>query len=333
MRYLGSKKSTLSQLEGYIPHPKPGAVAGDLFGGIGVVSALFKSLGYRVISGDQLLFPTYFQTARLAYSIQPSFRTLRYKYSWSQTAEVCAELNKCNNTGSNWLSKNYSQERRFFGPKNARRIEAAWNQIRTWDNAGYLNSREKAFLLASLINSMDDVANTAGTYYAYLKSWTRKAKRPFSYRFLKPVSGVAGCLVVRGDASELCTQHEFDLLYLDPPYNRRNYSRYYHLPETMARCEEPAVRGAAGIPDRNATSSPMYSTATATDALFEILGASRFSTVVIQYSADGLVSLPAIVRELRSRCRRVSVRTVTSWSYTSTPCPRTGTQVLLLGYR
>ena len=100
MRYLGSKKSTLSQLADYVPHPQPESVAGDLFGGIGVVSAFLKSLGYRVVTGDQLLFPTYFQTARLAYSIQPPFRTLRRKYAWSSSADVRTCLNSCGNAGS-----------------------------------------------------------------------------------------------------------------------------------------------------------------------------------------------------------------------------------------
>ena len=333
MRYLGSKKSTLSQLADYVPRPQSESLAGDLFGGIGVVSAFLKSRGYRVATGDQLLFPTYFQTARLAYSILPTFRTLRREYAWSSSADVRTRLNSCRNAGSTWFSRTYSQERRFFLPENALRIEAAWNQIRAWALAGYLNEREKAFLLASLISSMDDVANTAGTYYAYLKSWTRKARRPFCYRFLQPVAGARDCIVTRGDAVELCKQHDFDFLYLDPPYNRRNYSRYYHLPETIARCEEPNVRGRAGIPSRAPVSSLMYAASTATEALVEILRTSRFRTVAIQYSHDGLASIPEIERALRSHCQTVRVHELTSWGYTATSRARAGTQLLLLGRR
>ena len=243
MRYIGSKKSTLLQLANYVPDPGEGALAGDLFGGIGVVSALLKSKGYRVVTADQLVFPTYFQTATLEYSIQPSFRTLRKRFEWPPHIDVAAELNRYDNSGTNWFVSEYSDRRKFFRRANAEGIQSAWNKIQTWDDRGLLNRKEKAFLLASLINSMDNVANTAGTYYAYLKGWTRKALRPFRYRFLKPVAGPSGSTVIQGNANEIYKNYEFSFLYLDPPYNHRNYSLYYHLPETIARCEQPPGAG------------------------------------------------------------------------------------------
>ena len=331
MRYFGSKKSTLSQLEDHIPDPTPGAVSGDLFGGIGIVSALLKSKGYRVVTADQLTFPTYFQVATLEYSIQPSFRMLRTKYKWPSAVDVSDELNMCRDTGSNWFLSEYSIKRRFFSSENAIRIQSAWNRIRTWDTAGLLNRKEKAFLLASLIDSMDHVANTAGTYYAYLKGWTRKALLPFRYRFLKPVSGPSGGIVIQGNASDIFKRYEFDFLYLDPPYNGRNYSLYYHLPETIARCEEPQVRGKAGVPQRTPVYSPMYKSITGKDLLSEILRKSIFARVAIQYSHDGLIPMEFIENELRTRCRRVEAHKLSSWAYTSKSRPRRSEQILLLG--
>lgn len=331
MRYFGSKKSTLSQLEAHIPDPTPGAVSGDLFGGIGIVSALLKSKGYRVVTADQLLFPTYFQIATLEYSIQPYFRALRTKYKWSSAADVCEELNGCRDIGSNWFLSEYAIKRQFFLPENALRIQSAWNRIRTWDKAGLLNRKERAFLLASLIDSMDYVANTAGTYYAYLKGWTRKALHPFRYRFLKPAPGPSGGIVIQGDASDIHKKYEFDFLYLDPPYNGRNYSLYYHLPETIARCEEPQVRGKAGVPERTPLYSPMYRSTTGKCLLSEILRTSSFTSVAIQYSHDGLVPMEFIETELRTRCRKVVAHRLSSWAYTSKSRPRQSEQILLLG--
>ena len=333
MRYLGSKKSTLSQLELYVTEPRGSATFGDLFGGIGVVSALFKSKGYRVITADQLVFATYFQTATLEYSIHPSFRKLRTKYGWSRGMDVITELNQCRNLGSNWLVTEYSIRRRFFKPENAKLIQSAWNQIRAWDGDGLLNRKERAFLLASLINSMDYVANTAGTYYAYLKGWTRKAINPFTFKFLKPVRGAKDCTVIHGDASTIHENHEFEFLYLDPPYNGRNYSLYYHLPETIARCEEPTVRGKAGVPNREPLYSLMYRSTTAKELLSDILRQSEFDTVAIQYCNDGLVPLKFIRSELHAICRSVRAYRLNSWRYTNTSRPRNSEQILFLANR
>src|SRR4030042_1499802 len=54
----------------------------------------------------------------------------------------------------------------FFTDRNARKIQACRRKIRAWAQKGWLSYDERAVLLASLINNMDRVANTAGTYYA-----------------------------------------------------------------------------------------------------------------------------------------------------------------------
>jgi adenine-specific DNA-methyltransferase len=43
---------------------------------------------------------------------------------------------------------------------------------------------------------------------------------------------------------------EVDLLYIDPPYNSRQYVAYYHIPEILARGwsdKAPAIRGKVGL--------------------------------------------------------------------------------------
>ena len=111
-----------------------------------------------------------------------------------------------------------------------------------------LTSGEKAFLVASLVDSMDRVENTAGTYYAYLKGLSRKARRPFRFHLVSPVKGGSSCSAHLMPAEELVAMKEWDVLYLDPPYNERSYSGYYHLPESMSRLETPQCTGLSGSP-------------------------------------------------------------------------------------
>ena len=50
-------------------------------------------------------------------------------------------------------------------------------------------------------------------------------------------------------------QEPFELLYLDPPYNSRQYPGYYHIPELIATGwfeHTPVLRGKTGLlPDEH----------------------------------------------------------------------------------
>ena len=323
----------MAQLAQHIPETTRGAIAGDLYGGIGVVAGTLKSSGYSVVSADQLLFPTYFQTARLAYSRLPSFQRLRNEFGWESINDILVNLNTCENVGTNWFAHEYSSNRKFFKLRNAERIQASWNRIRFWDARGLITRKEKAILLASLIDSMDRVANTAGTYYAYLKDWTRKALLPFEFKFLKPVRGVKCKKIVQGDALDVSKLFTFDLLYLDPPYNGRNYSRYYHLPETLAHCEEPIVRGVSGMPARSFIRSDMYSQLSASTAIEEIVANCDYRKVMIHYSASGVMEVDFLRQLVKSNCGKVYEYTLNSLAYTSTKRSRLSSHVLLVGFR
>ncbi|WP_204273992.1 DNA adenine methylase, partial [Stenotrophomonas maltophilia] len=68
----------------------------------------------------------------------------------------------------------------------------------------------------------DKVANTAGTYYAFLKAFDRKALKPIVLEPL-PISNNGfenSCHLL--DAQQVSGATEADILYLDPPYNVRD---------------------------------------------------------------------------------------------------------------
>ena len=49
------------------------------------------------------------------------------------------------------------------------------------------------------------------------------------------------------DANQLVKDIQCDVLYLDPPYNTRQYITNYHLLETIARYDAPALHGKTGL--------------------------------------------------------------------------------------
>jgi adenine-specific DNA-methyltransferase len=205
-----------------------------------------------------------------------------------------------------WFVREYALRRRFFTVPNAAQIDAIWRQIAIWQKRSIISHHEAAFLFASLINSADIVANTAGTYYAYLKKWHRKAVKDFHFDLLVPTQGLEGHSFF-GDAIDLVRQREYDVLYLDPPYNDRCYAGYYHLPETLASGRWRRVHGKSGVP-KSSPPSDFNRPIRAADALHELLESARFKLLVFHYSDSGIIAPQAVRNILRKYGRYQSFK-------------------------
>jgi adenine-specific DNA-methyltransferase len=144
------------------------------------------------------------------------------------------------------------EERMFFTSENAQQIDGVRTLLEEWREEGWLTRVEYYILLAALIDAADVAANTTGVYGAYLKEFGRRQERRLELRV--PRLGIqqpAGPhRTRRGDALECAGEEKFDLLYMDPPYNRRDYAANYHVPELIARGwfeEEPTIEGKTGL--------------------------------------------------------------------------------------
>jgi adenine-specific DNA-methyltransferase len=328
VRYLGSKTSIAGELVDLIS-PGVGATFCDPFGGIATVSAVAKRRGCEVVTGDILSCPYSFQIARIAYSRRPSFRRLRRLHQLDGSGAIAEHLNR-QRAATGWLIDEFSVKRHFFTRSNAEAIEGVRREIGRWLGEDALTSGERAYLVASLVNSMDRVANTAGTYYAYLKGLSRKATRPFRLELLTPVTGLSTCRAYLVPAAELVESQEWDVLYLDPPYNERNYAGYYHLPETVSRMETPPCYGSSGSPaGAKRPRSDFNRPSAAVGALENVLNGAKARKVVFHYSADGLIPLGS-ARDLLSQFGSVEEHVLTALGYTTQPHARQSQHVVLV---
>lgn len=297
MRYFGSKASVLEDLYRTVSKVTTSGTFCDPFGGIATVGSFFKAQGYQVITGDILTAAHYFQIARVQSDRTPAFTRLKEHLSVSSASEIVEFMNTARSRPG-WLTRRFSDERNFFVRENAIRIDTCRLLISHWTELNIITPRERAILLASLINSMDKVANTAGTYYAYLKHWYRKALRPFRFELIPRTIGSTGCQCFLGTAEDLVKQQEYDILYLDPPYNERSYGAYYHLPESLALGITPRAFGKSGVPHSARTRSDFNRTSDAENALGNLLAAARFKQLIFHYSDDGLISPSNVIRIL-----------------------------------
>lgn len=189
--------------------------------------------------------------------------------------------------------------RMFFTLPNGRRIDAIRLKLHEWRSVGLLSQDEYYLLLACLIEAADSVANTTGVYAAFVKSWQSNAVKPL--RLSEPeliLDTGLQCRANQLDASEFVAQLEYvDVVYLDPPYNTRQYSSYYHVPELLASGwfeNEPALRGKTGlIPDTHTKSK--WSVAGECVAAFrDLINNVNARYVLLSYNNEGIIPPEAV---------------------------------------
>lgn len=215
--------------------------------------------------------------------------------------------------GGGTVSTDGAPSRMYFTRANAERIDAVRETLHDWHAERRVTDVEYYILLAALLEAADCVANTSGVYAAYLKRWQSNARRPL--RLAMPALVVASgreCHAHLGDINALVPGlGAFDLLYLDPPYNNRQYGSYYHVPELLARGwfgETPALRGKTGLIDTDGQLSQWSVRDRCVDALEELLERSDAAHVVLSYNSEGIIPEGEIVRLFRAYGLRRSFR-------------------------
>ena len=144
-------------------------------------------------------------------------------------------------------SKNYFSDNfggTFFSLENAKKIGAMREEI---DKIAE-SERERMCLLSSLIYATDKIANTVGHYDAFHRA--QDNTNPVALRLPSIFTETSKNVILNGDSNSLAGNYFADVVYLDPPYNSRQYSDAYHLLENLARWEKPEVFGVAKKMDR-----------------------------------------------------------------------------------
>ncbi len=148
------------------------------------------------------------------------------------------------------------------------------------------------FLLASLLESADRVANTASVYGAFLKKLKQSALKNFVLIPAHFECDNNKHLVFNQNANELITKISGDILYLDPPYNAREYGANYHLLNTIALYDDFVPQGKTGL--RQYETSNWCKKAKVYDELEFLIKNANFRHIFLSYNDEGLLSLEQI---------------------------------------
>lgn len=284
MNYIGSK----NRLSGFIDKVVMSIVGEDLtdkifcdiFAGTGCVGKNFKPKVKNVISND-LEYYSYVLNKNYIENVE-DIKNLQ---------DYISELNMLPSV-QGFIFDNYCSggktDRMYFTDTNAGRIDSVRQQIGRWRQNGEINDGVYYFLLSSLLESADKVANTASVYGAYLKKIKKSAQKEMIVTPAIYTKGNIGNKVYNRNSNDLIKEISGDILYLDPPYNARQYGSNYHLLNTIALYDEFTPKGKTGLRPYNKS---LYCSKTSVATAFgDLIRNSKFKYIFLSYNNEGLLS-------------------------------------------
>lgn len=288
MNYIGSKYSlldfihkTIYKVTGY----KPGDsfIFADLFSGTGVVGASFRENGSEVISND-IQYYSYVINKYLIENTEEIDCSLVEYLNSLEGIEGFVYNNYCAGSGSG---------RNYFTDENGKKCDAIRMEIEKLFKKSIIDVQTYFALLAGLINSIDKYANTASVYGAFLKHIKKSAKKEFFLELMPNVEGPKG-KIYNEDVNSIITNVKGDVLYLDPPYNARQYCSNYHVLETIARYDNPVLRGKTGLRDSDEQKSKFCSKREIENEFEFLISNSNFKYIFLSYNNEGLMDVKKI---------------------------------------
>lgn len=269
-RYLGNKYKLLGFIEDIISE-KCGKINSfcDIFAGTGVVGDRFNDLEIKIISNDFLSANFVCLQAFLGTNTD-------VKEDISQKIE---QLNNLPSEEENYFSKHFGGT--YFSEENAKKIGTVREEIDRISE----NENEKSILICSLLYAMDKVANTVGHYDAFRKDLDMTQPIKLLIPNIDHLNNKNN-EVYKEDANALIRKISCDVLYIDPPYNSRQYSDAYHLMENLAEWKKPEVIGIAKKMDRTHIKSA-YCLKNATHSFEDLINNANCKHILLSYNNTG----------------------------------------------
>lgn len=268
-RYTGSKYKLSAWISDLIAENCVGNTFCDIFAGTGIIAYTMLEKMKKIYINDFLFSNEVIYKAFFDKSDYDFTKIERFK------EDISAILT--DDIQDNYISINFGNK--FFSYNDAKLIgyirEKIENERKT------LTEKEYSILLASLLYSADKCANTVGHYDAYIKGHT--IEDSFVFELISPYkTNKTDIYISRQDANLFAKKLKCDIVYIDPPYNSRQYSRFYHILENLTKWEKPKLYGVALKPAPENMSE--YCRNTASKAFETLINDLDCKYIVVSYN-------------------------------------------------
>ena len=306
MRFIGNKVRLLNEIENFIEENisyEENMIFCDIFSGSASVARYFKGR-YKIISNDIMNFSYVLQSATIELKKIPNFinlkkyleiDTLENIFYYFEKTDEKVLMKKFNIEDKDlFIYNNYTpksvEKRMYLTESNGKRVDIIRITLNYLLKEKIISKKEFIYLLACLIEGLPYISNISGVYGAFLKHWDKRALNNFSFEKLEIKDNNYDNKSYNKDALELLQEIEGDILYLDPPYNNRQYLPNYHLLETLSKYDYPRIKGVTGMRDYSQQISKFCRKKEAKDALRQIIDQAKFKYIIMSYSTDGILS-------------------------------------------
>lgn len=270
-RYVGSKYKLMPWIKELIDEHCEGTTLFDVFAGTGVVSD-FLLEDYEEFYINDFLFSN---------EIIYNAFFLNEQYDFNKLLEIEKNYNNIlvSKIRDNYFSKNFGDK--FFSKQDSKIIGYIRENLKRKLSKKELNYKEYCILLASLLYSMDRSANTVGHYDAFFQKASIKPN--FKFELIEPRNiGNKKIHIFRRDSNELVKEIKADIAFIDPPYNSRQYSRFYHVLENITQWKKPALTGTAMKPPAENMSE--YCRSSAPEVFDDLIQNLNVKYIVVTYN-------------------------------------------------
>jgi adenine-specific DNA-methyltransferase len=293
VRYIGSKTSLIPRIESLLDKHLDGTerTFTDLFGGSNAVGQHFKRR-FQVTSNDLMYFSYVIARATIQQSSVPRFKKLQKlgivdPFQYLESAELPNDFH-------GYVTENFSPAgeagRMYFQQRNAERIDFVRETIDQWKDRGLLTEDEFFYLLDSLIEGIPFISNITGTYGAYLKYWDKRTYKPLHLIPSEVTDNHRDNAAFHGDSLDLIHSLSGDIVYIDTPYNSRQYAPNYHVLETIAKWDKPELHGVTGQRPYQDEKSTFSMKSKAKQAMMALFSNLDFRHIIVSYSTAGILS-------------------------------------------
>ena len=268
-RYLGNKYKLLPFIKKVIKENCPDITSiADIFAGTGVVASAFV---HKQLITNDIMYSNYMCHLAWFGSERVDIEKIQKYIMFYNRAVVLKD---------NYMSLNFSDT--YFNKNVCRKIGFIREHIEDQYKRHKINVRERAILITALLYGMDKIANTCGHYDAYRKNGDLSASLELSVPSVLNNMNVSN-QCYNTDANQLVQHIEADLVYIDPPYNSRQYCDIYHLLENVARWEKPPVYGVAKKMLRDGLKSK-YCTSASTKSFEDLIENIHSKYILLSYN-------------------------------------------------
>ena len=268
-RYIGNKQKLLDWIFSIIKQDCQDIESfTDIFAGTGIVSSVAINEYKEVIINDflhsnNIIYKAFFEQQSL---------------DEEKINNIIRNYNNINpdDLEDNYFSKNFGGK--YFSNNSAKIIGFIRENLE--ENRDNLTDKEYSILIASLLYSADKIANTVGHYDAYFKKQHIEDK--FFLKPIEPIKAKSKIKIYQENANSLAKKIKTDIVYIDPPYNSRQYSRFYHVLENLTTWKKPKLYGVALKPEPENMSD--YCRVSAKEELYELVHSIKTKYFAVSYN-------------------------------------------------